>query len=461
MAFTCTPAEAVWAGPRNGALRICARRVGSSGAVGRPRAHRTCMWFGIFEDPPKLDMDAPAIDVASVSKTYVKFVAARPQRMVKEGGEGDTYGTDQETDEEMGKDGCTVIASPSYVQGGPVKAGGRNVPNIKKSKKQKLQVVALDRVNFAVPKGSIVALLGPNASGKTTLMRCLTGLERPDSGAVHMFGVDVRRYPRYARMLFGFVAQDAGLDKVLTGREHLDLFARLAHLDRETREQNIEEAIEILKLENFIDNLTATYSGGVKKRLDIALALLPQPPILILDEPSAALDVDSRAIVWDVLRAYRDNGGTVLISTHYLEEADLLSDRVVIMDKGMLISEGSAKELKSKIGGRRMTIRLNEFSEAVEATRVLNELQDRNLLQHGVINASLGNALELTLQEKDEKNVFSALRGAGYDSVFGYASSQPSLGDVYLAATGNTIENADLRARERRDIKQMRKESMK
>eukprot|EP00186_Timspurckia_oligopyrenoides_P003278 CAMPEP_0182447706 /NCGR_PEP_ID=MMETSP1172-20130603/19083_1 /TAXON_ID=708627 /ORGANISM="Timspurckia oligopyrenoides, Strain CCMP3278" /LENGTH=343 /DNA_ID=CAMNT_0024644245 /DNA_START=327 /DNA_END=1361 /DNA_ORIENTATION=+ len=332
----------------------------------------------------------------------------------------------------------------------------------KSARKRKEQVVAVNNVSLEIPKGTIYGLLGPNSSGKTTLMRIMTTLERADSGTVELFGIDNAYHASYARKLFGFVAQDAGCDKVLTGREHLNFFGRLAHLSSSERRLMIEEAIETLNLEEFIDNLTGTYSGGVKKRLDIAIALLHRPQILILDEPTAGLDFDTRIIIWDLLKEYRKNGGTILISSHYLEEVDMLSDCVGILDRGNLISEGTPSELKMRVGGDRVSIRLSEFCSMQDAERALNLLRSTGLCEDGLINADFGNSLELIVKKSTDGGaaILECLKKNGFVKIFSFTVSQPSLGDVYLAATGRSIDSADMAAKELRDVKQMRQESM-
>jgi len=256
--------------------------------------------------------------------------------------------------------------------------------------------------------------------------------------------------------------QDAGVDKVLTGREHLNMFAKLGHMEPDEAAQKISAAIELLDLTDYCDNLTATYSGGIKKRLDIAIALLLQPAVLVLDEPTVGLDVDSRSIIWNVLREYRNNGGTVLLSTHYLEEADLIAERVGIMDSGMLISEGDVRELKERVGGDRVTIRLAEFGSTADAEKALEVLEAAKVFTSALINPAASNSLELVVPRVTDggASILKSLRSAGFTDIFSFTVSKPSLGDVYLAATGRSLETADELGKQQRDIKQMRKESM-
>eukprot|EP00182_Erythrolobus_australicus_P004814 CAMPEP_0185840290 /NCGR_PEP_ID=MMETSP1353-20130828/16009_1 /TAXON_ID=1077150 /ORGANISM="Erythrolobus australicus, Strain CCMP3124" /LENGTH=474 /DNA_ID=CAMNT_0028539605 /DNA_START=29 /DNA_END=1453 /DNA_ORIENTATION=- len=422
------------------ALLRCAegRQRGADKAQRVPKKNSRIVLSSASEDYG-LDLNLPAIGISGVSRSYTKYVAAS-SASAPEISEGDE--------------------APSPKRGvlGMFSTGQRKKP----SKKRKQTVQAVNDVSFNVEGGTIYALLGPNSSGKTTLMRMLTTLERPDKGGLSFYGIDIVRYPDIARQMFGYVMQDAGVDKVLTGREHLNLFAKLAHLSRAEARENISSAIELLKLEPYCDNLTATYSGGIKKRLDIAIALLLRPAILILDEPTVGLDFDSRAIIWGVLREYRENGGTVLISTHYLEEADLLADRVGILDGGSLISEGKVRDLKERVGGDRVSIRLSEFCSVAEAERALNVLDSVGSFTSGIINISASNALELVVPRLSDggARLLSTLKSAGFDDIFSFTVSKPSLGDVYLAATGRSLDVADAMGKEQRDIKQMRKESM-
>lgn len=330
-------------------------------------------------------------------------------------------------------------------------------------KKENKIITALDGVSFSAERGEVLGLLGPNSSGKTTTMRCISTMTDPDSGTAELFGIDVQKDPYLAREMIGFVAQSAGLDKVLTGREHLELFADLAHLDRATKRRNIDAFIQILGLTDFIDRQTGVYSGGVIRRLDMAIALLHQPPILILDEPTVGLDIESRMVIWDVLRHHRAQGGTLLLTSHYLEEVDVLSDKVVIMDKGVVIAEGTPTELKNSLGGDRISIRLQEFTNMEEAELACATLQKRSLAQEAIINRVRNNTIELVVDPTNARvggEIVSTLSEIGFEKLFSFSQSKPSLDDVYLAATGQSMSDADQQAKEQRTEKTMRQESM-
>lgn len=323
---------------------------------------------------------------------------------------------------------------------------------------------AMDGVSFTVYQGEIFGLLGPNACGKTTTLRCLCTLDRPDSGSIDIFGLDALEHPEIARQVIGVVQQSAGVDKVLTGREHLQLFADLAHLTRERAQRNIEYLIRELHLEEFIDRQTGTYSGGVVRRLDIAIGLLNNPGLLILDEPTVGLDLNSRKVIWDVLRSVRDAGGSIILTSHYLEEVEYLADRVAIMDRGSILAVGTPSSLKMGVNGTRVTIRLEEFTEAGDAQRVAAALVDQGVASSAVVNDSLGNAIEAVVPgvgSEAVNAVVEVVRASGWVDMFGFSHSRPSLGDVYLQATGNMLGEADRAAKATRDAAQMRKESMR
>ncbi|GAB0492949.1 hypothetical protein MMPV_004220 [Pyropia vietnamensis] len=323
---------------------------------------------------------------------------------------------------------------------------------------------AMDGVSFTVHQGEIFGLLGPNACGKTTTLRCLSTLDRPDSGTLEIFGLDAREHPEIARQVIGVVEQSAGVDKLLTGREHLQLFADLAHLTREQAQRNIARLISMLELEEYIDRQTGTYSGGVVRRLDIAISLLNFPGLLILDEPTVGLDVNSRKVIWNVLRSVRDSGGSIIITSHYLEEVEYLADRVAIMDRGTILAVGTPSSLKMSVDGTRVTIRLDEFTEAAESQRVADALMREGVASSAVVNDGLGNAIEAVVPGvgSDAVNaVLEVVRANGWADMFGFSHSRPSLGDVYLQATGNVMSEADRVARASRNAAQMRRESMR
>ena len=334
--------------------------------------------------------------------------------------------------------------------------------SIRNLQKRYGSTVALESVSLQVEPGEIFGLLGPNGAGKTTTMRCLCTLSRPDAGEIEVAGVSAIAKPRSVRRLLGYVAQEVALDKVLTGREMLQLQAALYHLPRDKGRDRIESVIELLGLGDWIERKTGTYSGGIRKRLDLAAGLLHGPAVLVLDEPTVGLDIESRRVVWDFLRRLPSLGTTVLIASHYLEEVDALADRVAIIDRGRVIAEGTPSALKDRIGGDRVTLRVREFTPDDEADQAKTLLGALPCVREAIVNGAQGNSLNLVVDPHGDAiaSVQQALAGAGLP-VFGIAQSRPSLDDVYLAATGQTLLDAELAAAGTRDPKQERKQSMR
>jgi ABC-2 type transport system ATP-binding protein len=324
------------------------------------------------------------------------------------------------------------------------------------------QVEAVKDVSFQVEPGEIFGLLGPNGAGKTTTIRCLCTLAQPDAGNVELSGISVTENPRAARQLLGYVAQEVALDKVLTGRELLQLQAALYHLPRAIAKERIASAIELLGLAEWADKKTGTYSGGLRKRLDLAAGLLHQPDVLVLDEPTVGLDIESRVAVWNFLRQLRAEGTAVLITSHYLEEIDALADRVAIIDRGVVIATGTPSALKDQVGGDRITLRIREFTPPEEAEKARAMLEALPTVQEVIINSAQGNSLNLVVASQSEalSTVQQALKDAGLPT-FGIAQARPSLDDVYLAATGRTLVDAELAAAGSRDPKAERKQNMR
>lgn len=323
-------------------------------------------------------------------------------------------------------------------------------------------VEAVKDVSLQIEPGEIFGLLGPNGAGKTTTLRVLCTLSTPDAGKVEVSGISVVDHPRIARQKLGYVAQEVALDKVLTGRELLQLQASLYHLPNKSAKQRINDVIGLLGLEEWADKRTGTYSGGIKKRIDLAAGLLHAPDVLVLDEPTVGLDIESRFVVWDFLRQLRAAGTTVLITSHYLEEIDALADKVAIIDRGMVIAAGTPTELKDKLGGDRITLRIREFSPNQEAEKAKDLLQTLPFVQEVIINSAQGNSLNLVVTPQADalSNIQKSLNEAGLPT-FGIAQSRPSLDDVYLAATGRTLMDAELAAVGSRDVKAERKQNMK
>ena len=322
-------------------------------------------------------------------------------------------------------------------------------------------VSALRELDLTVPEGCLYGLLGPNGAGKTTAMRILATLLAPDSGSVVVGGVDGLAQPRDVRQLMGYVAQEVAIDKILSGRELLQLQGDLYHLARNDRESRIADLIDRLAMGDWIDRRCGTYSGGMRRRLDLAAGLLHHPRLLVLDEPTVGLDIESRSAIWQLLRQLVDEGTTVLLSSHYLEEVEALADQMAIIDAGRVIAEGSPDQLKQRLGGDRVTLRIREFSNADEATQVRALLEPLDGVRQVVVNRSQGFSLNLVIEGGAViDQLRQTLEAAGLP-VFALAQSRPSLDDVYLQATGRTLMDAELAIAGQRDVKQEKRQSMR
>ena len=322
-------------------------------------------------------------------------------------------------------------------------------------------VSALRGLSLSVPAGCLYGLLGPNGAGKTTALRILATLLAPDQGAVTVAGVDALQQPRTVRRLMGYVAQEVAIDKILTGRELLALQGDLYHLPRQDRNRRIDQLVDRMSMGDWIDRRCGTYSGGMRRRLDLASGLLHDPQLLVLDEPTVGLDIESRAVIWEVLRDLRDGGTTILLSSHYLEEVEALADRMAIIDDGRVIAEGAPDDLKQELGGDRVTLRVREFSDQAEAAQVRQLLESVEGVRRIVINRAQGYSLNLVV---DGEHVLPMLRERLADAaheVFSLSQSRPSLDDVYLQATGRTLMDAELAVAGQRDPKQERRQSMR
>jgi len=300
-------------------------------------------------------------------------------------------------------------------------------------------------LSLKVEPGQIYGLLGPNGAGKTTTMRCLATLERPDGGELWVAGISVRQYPREVRACLGYVAQEVAQDKVLTGRELLELHADLYHLSRAEGRLRIQRMLELLELNEYATDLIGSYSGGIKKRLDIACGLLHNPQVLLLDEPTVGLDINTRLKVWAFLKGLRSQGIAVLLTSHYLEEIDVLADRVAIIDQGRVLAEGTPDQLKTRVGGDRITVRLQEFTPLELATRGIALLQGVDFVREVVLNRTQGNALNLVVTSPEQAlaRLESYLKAQGLP-VFSIGQSRPSLDDVFLITTGQSLQDAQM-----------------
>ena len=322
-------------------------------------------------------------------------------------------------------------------------------------------VRALRNLDLSIPEGCLYGLLGPNGAGKTTALRVLATLLAPDSGAVEVAGVNALADPRSVRRMLGYVAQDVAIDKILTGRELLEFQGDLYHLQSSDRDARIQELIRRLGMNDWIDRRCGTYSGGMRRRLDLAAGLLHSPRLLVLDEPTVGLDIESRSAIWRLLRELVQDGTSILLSSHYLEEVEALADRMAIIDAGTVIAEGTPEQLKQQLGGDRVTLRVREFSDAEEAARVQAVLEPVEGIHQVVINRAQGFSLNLVIEGESVMRRLRQRLDAEGISVFALAQSRPSLDDVYLQATGRTLMDAELAVAGLRDVKQEKRQSMR
>jgi ABC-2 type transport system ATP-binding protein len=300
------------------------------------------------------------------------------------------------------------------------------------------KVEAVRGVSIDVRRGEIFGFLGPNGAGKTTTLRMLTTLLPIDSGTATVAGFDVAARPRQVRRRIGYVSQLGGADELATGRENLILQGRLYGASRARVEPRAQALVELLDLAGFADRRVSTYSGGQRRRLDIALGIVHEPSVLFLDEPSTGLDPQSRANLWDHIRALRDGGTTVFLTTHYLDEADVLCDRLMIMDHGQIVAEGTPRALKQQVAGDAVVISLragdHDARGAVAALREQPYVREL-AAEDGHVRLYVddgGTALPQLIRLLDA-------RGIGVRSI---SMSEPTLDDVFLLQTGRSLRDA-------------------
>ncbi len=304
-----------------------------------------------------------------------------------------------------------------------------------KSRKAGGVVEAVKGIDLTVEQGEIFGFLGPNGAGKSTTLKMLATLLAPDGGKATIGGFDLLAQPVRVRRQIGYVSQAGGADGAATGREDLMLQARLFGLPHEKARLRAEELIEALELGSFVDRFSRTYSGGQRRKLDIALGMVHEPAVLFLDEPTTGLDPVSRAQLWGQIRELRTQGTTVFLTTHYMDEADVLCDRIAIIDAGRIVADGSPAELKGRISGDILSVTVNHVENAVEISR--EALQDLHLVREMTVKDS---ALRLVVARGGEAIpvVLRRLEGRGI-GVADISLSRPSLDDVFLRITGHSL----------------------
>ncbi|MDA8340733.1 MAG: ATP-binding cassette domain-containing protein [Actinomycetota bacterium] len=298
-------------------------------------------------------------------------------------------------------------------------------------------VRALDGVSFEVEQGTVLGLLGPNGAGKTTAVRVLTTIIRPDTGSARVLGYDVVRQADEVRTLIGLAGQYAAVDENLTGRENLQMVGRLNHLDRATSRRRAGELLDQFDLSDAGDRTLRTYSGGMRRRLDLAAALVTRPSVLFLDEPTTGLDPQSRNDLWGVIEHLVAGGTTVLLTTQYLEEADRLAQRIAVVDHGRVIAEGTPSDLKATLGATVLAVGFAAPEAAEQAVAVLGPLGSHQPVV-------VGDLVEMTVDDGAAVAV-EALRRLDAQELrpVTFALREPSLDDVFLSLTGHRAEEAD------------------
>jgi ABC-2 type transport system ATP-binding protein len=300
-------------------------------------------------------------------------------------------------------------------------------------------VHALAGIDLFVATGSVYGLLGPNGAGKTTAVRIFTTIIQPDGGRAEVLGLDVTRHPQAVRESIGLAGQYAAVDENLTGRENLRLVGRLTHLPGNQVIPRADELLERFGLTDAANRPVRTYSGGMRRRLDLAAALVHRPPVLFLDEPTTGLDPASRSDLWQVIEELVAEGATLLLTTQYLEEADRLADRIAVVDHGRVIAEGTPSELKAGLGGTVIEITLEDPAIGARAATLLDRFaaKAKSPAGDGAVRLD-GSSLEITVDDSARTvvEVLRTLDGAGI-SPAGLTVREPSLDDVFLSLTGH------------------------
>ncbi|MGK2931317.1 MAG: ATP-binding cassette domain-containing protein [Solirubrobacterales bacterium] len=298
-------------------------------------------------------------------------------------------------------------------------------------------VKALDGVDLEVKTGSVLGLLGPNGAGKTTAVRVLTTLLKPDAGSVRVAGFDVVEDEAALRERIGLAGQYAAVDENLTGKENLTMVGRLYGMNRADAKVRADELLKRFSLDQAADRPARTYSGGMRRRLDLADALVAKPAILFLDEPTTGLDPRSRLALWETIEDLVADGTTVLLTTQYLDEADRLADRIAVIDQGKVVADGTSDELKDRVGGERLEVKLDDDSFNDEAIGILSDMSDGEPFVEG-------ESVKLTVRKR-QGAIVEAVRklneaGIGIDDI---GLRRPTLDEVFLALTGHALETQD------------------
>ena len=297
-------------------------------------------------------------------------------------------------------------------------------------------LVAVDHISFSVKKGEIFGFLGPNGAGKTTTINMLITVLKPTEGTASVLGYDIVRQGSKVREVIGVVPQEYTADEDLTGYENIILCADLYGIPREIAKKRAIELLELVELSKFKDKKVETYSGGMRRRLELACGLINRPKVLFLDEPTLGLDVQTRAATWDYIRRLKkEYGMTLFMTTHYLEEADVLCDRIAIIDHGKIIATGTPSELKDSIGGDIITLSIKENADVSEVIRSVENVKE-------VINENGVYRVKAEYGEVTAPLIIEALRRKGY-TVTKLSLTEPTLNEVYLEYTGRALRDIE------------------
>lgn len=290
------------------------------------------------------------------------------------------------------------------------------------------QQTAVDHISFKIKRGEVFGILGPNGAGKTTTLRMMTTLLQPTSGAINIFGHDVKKEPQVVRSLFGLTGQYASVDEDISARENLMIFSRLNGLSRKAAKKRSTELLQEFSLADSADKAITNFSGGMRRRLDLAVSLITRPALIFLDEPTTGLDPRTRMQMWDTIRQLVTAGSTIVLTTQYLEEADELADRIAVIDHGKMVSIGTPSELKAQVGGAKLRLEFADNKQIPQVTSLISDLLintphvSRNTVEVAINDI---NVVADLLQHLVKANI----------AMINMAVEQPSMDDVFFALT--------------------------
>jgi ABC-2 type transport system ATP-binding protein len=305
----------------------------------------------------------------------------------------------------------------------------QNIIEIKNLKKSFGKLLVLNGIDLSVKRGTIFALLGPNGAGKTTIVRILSTLLKPDSGTIYIHGLDIVKDEDKVRHVIGLTGQYAAVDEYLSGRENLVMMGRLYHLSKEASRKRSEDLLVQFDLVDAANRVTKTYSGGMKRRLDLAASLIATPPIIFLDEPTTGLDPRSRIAMWGIIEKLKSEGTTIVLTTQYLEEADKLADTVAVLDHGKIIALGTVDELKDKVGNEHLEMIISSDDNFKKAVEIIGDGNLKSDSENRSINIHTDGSV------REVKRILDLFYEAGIE-IESMSLHKPSLDDVFMSLTG-------------------------